>query len=264
MTPRQRFADLAGEAHLALARLAETGYPGVDLSEASLAKIHRWGRGPAPASRKKGPADPVADRCPKRTGGREDIPARGGAAETLATIRADLGDCRRCKLAAGRTNIVFGAGSPRAQLVFVGEGPGSREDAQGLPFVGAAGELLTKIIQAMTLSRDSVYICNIIKCRPPGNRNPEPDETGACIPFLHRQINAIAPAFICCLGSVAARALLETDQPISRLRGRFHRVWGIPVMPTFHPAYLLRNPQRKREVWNDMKQLMHAMGMTPP
>ncbi|MBI9083830.1 MAG: uracil-DNA glycosylase [Desulfobacterales bacterium] len=192
------------------------------------------------------------------TWGRAPAPARP---ETLEDIRFELGDCRRCKLSLGRKQIVFGEGAPDARLVFVGEGPGGDEDRQGRPFVGAAGQLLTKIIDAMHLDRERVYICNIIKCRPPGNRNPEPDEIKACLPFLHRQIAAIEPDFICALGSVAARILLGTDQPISRLRGRFHRFEGISVMPTFHPAFLLRNPDRKREVWEDVKQLIHAMGL---
>ncbi|GBC60160.1 hypothetical protein DENIS_1105 [Desulfonema ishimotonii] len=180
--------------------------------------------------------------------------------ETLEQIRADLGDCRRCRLCERRTHIVFGAGNPGARLVFVGEGPGYEEDRSGQPFVGQAGQLLTKIIAAIRMTRESVYICNVIKCRPPGNRNPNPYEVGACFPFLARQLAAIRPAFICALGKFAAQTLLGTDLPISRLRGRFHTYRGIPVMPTFHPAYLLRNPERKREVWEDMKQLMRAMG----
>ena len=151
-------------------------------------------------------------------------------------------------------------GDPRARLVFVGEGPGYEEDQKGEPFVGAAGQLLTKIIQAIQLSRSEVYICNIVKCRPPGNRNPTQDEMAACLPFLRRQLSAVAPDFICALGSVAARTLLETETPISKLRGHFHHYMGIRVMPTYHPAYLLRNPEKKREVWEDMKMLMKAMG----
>lgn len=188
--------------------------------------------------------------------------ARSDAAvgrETLAEIRTDLGDCTRCKLSESRTHIVFGEGDPNAQVVFVGEGPGFDEDKCGQPFVGAAGQLLTKIITAMKLTRETVYICNIVKCRPPKNRNPAPDEIGQCLPFLKRQLTAINPRVICALGRVAAHTLLETETPISRLRGRFHEVMGIPVMPTFHPAYLLRNPEKKRDVWEDVQQIMNML-----
>ncbi|MGD8700882.1 MAG: uracil-DNA glycosylase [Desulfosarcina sp.] len=185
--------------------------------------------------------------------------AIAGGNETLAGIRRDLGDCTRCTLCASRTHIVFGEGSPTAQLVFVGEGPGVDEDRCGQPFVGAAGQLLTKIIAAMGLTRETVYICNIVKCRPPNNRNPEAEEIRHCLPFLKRQLAAINPRVICALGSVAARTLLETQTPISRLRGQFKTVMGIPVMPTFHPAYLLRNPEKKREVWNDVQQIMKLL-----
>jgi DNA polymerase len=176
--------------------------------------------------------------------------------ETLEGIHADLGDCRRCKLARGRNRIVFGDGNGKAKLMFIGEGPGVEENRQGKPFVGAAGQLLTRIIEAIKLSRDQVYICNIIKCRPPGNRNPESDEIKACFPFLARQIAAIQPDFIIALGTFAAQTLLGTATPISRLRGRFHEYQGIKVVPTYHPAYLLRNPDKKRDVWEDMKMLM--------
>jgi DNA polymerase len=159
-------------------------------------------------------------------------------------------------LSGGRSHIVFGTGDPQADLVFVGEGPGFEEDRQGAPFVGSAGRLLTKIIQAMGLTRETVYICNVIKCRPPGNRNPLPGEIEQCFPFLKRQLEGIQPRVICALGSVAAKVLLGTDAPISRLRGRFHDYQGVPLMPTYHPAYLLRNPEKKREVWEDMKRIM--------
>ncbi|MCI0418093.1 MAG: uracil-DNA glycosylase [Acidobacteria bacterium] len=175
--------------------------------------------------------------------------------ESLENIRNDLGDCRRCKLCSGRTNIVFGSGTSQTPLVFVGEGPGADEDAQGLPFVGAAGQLLTKIIEAIQLTRDQVYICNIVKCRPPGNRTPEEDEIAACSPFLFRQIDSIRPKIICCLGAVATQTLLGTKTPVGKLRGRFHDYLGIQVMPTWHPAYLLRNPAAKRDVWDDVKRI---------
>jgi DNA polymerase len=177
------------------------------------------------------------------------------AFKTLDEVRGHLGECTRCKLHAGRKTIVFGVGTPKARLVFVGEGPGADEDAQGEPFVGRAGQLLTRIIEAIQLRREDVYICNIIKCRPPGNRNPEPDEIAACEPFLKAQLAAIKPELICALGTFAAQTLLRTKEPISRLRGRFHAYEGIPLLPTFHPAYLLRNPHEKRTVWEDMKLL---------
>lgn len=176
--------------------------------------------------------------------------------DNLEGIQDDLGDCQRCSLAAGRTHIVFGDGHAQARLVFVGEGPGADEDRQGIPFVGAAGQLLNKIIEAMKLSRDQVYICNVIKCRPPNNRNPKPDEIAACRLFMERQLAAIAPEVICTLGTFATQTLLDTDQPISKLRGRFHTYKKSKVMPTFHPAYLLRNPDRKRAVWEDMKKIL--------
>ena len=174
---------------------------------------------------------------------------------TLESIRAEIGNCQRCKLAPRRTNIVFGAGNPNAELVFVGEAPGFDEDQQGLPFVGRAGQLLTKIIESINLKRDDVYICNVLKCRPPENRNPEPDEVGACNPFLRKQLTAIRPKIVCCLGTFAAQTVLQTAAPISKLRGKFFDMDGIRIIATFHPAYLLRSPEKKREVWEDMKQI---------
>jgi uracil-DNA glycosylase len=185
----------------------------------------------------------------------------GYRSETLDEIRNDLGDCRRCKLWKGRTNIVYGVGNPHARIVFVGEGPGYDEDRKGEPFVGKAGQLLTKIIEAMKLSRDQVYICNVIKCRPPENRNPEPDEIKACFPFLKRQLAVLSPEFICALGSVAANSLLEKVVFISKVRGRFFDYKGIKVMPTYHPAYLLRNPDKKRDVWEDVQKIMKVAGI---
>ena len=173
----------------------------------------------------------------------------------LDSIRAEIGDCQRCKLAPKRTNIVFGSGSPNAELVFVGEAPGYDEDVQGLPFVGRAGQLLTKIIESIDLKRDQVYICNVLKCRPPENRNPEPDEVAACNPFLRKQLAVIRPKIVCCLGTFAAQTVLQMAMPISRLRGKFYDMDGIRVIATFHPAYLLRSPDKKREVWEDMKQI---------
>jgi DNA polymerase len=179
--------------------------------------------------------------------------------ETLADIRADLGDCRRCGLANGRTNLVYGVGNPQARLVFVGEGPGRDEDLQGEPFVGEAGKLLTKIIEAMGFQRSDVYICNVVKCRPPQNRDPLPPEVEACSAFMLRQVMAINPRVIVALGKFAAQTLLDSTTPISRLRGRFHDFHGIPLMPTFHPAALLRDQSLKRDVWEDMKQVMKLL-----
>jgi DNA polymerase len=177
------------------------------------------------------------------------------AADLLADVQRELGpDCSRCKLhTLGRTQVVFGVGSPEARLMFVGEAPGADEDEQGIPFVGRAGQLLTKIIEAIDLRREDVYIANVIKCRPPQNRNPEPDEIEACEPFLFRQIDAIKPAVIVTLGKFGAQTLLRSAAPISRLRGRIFDYRGAKLVPTFHPAYLLRNPSAKRETWEDMK-----------
>ena len=184
------------------------------------------------------------------------IVARGGGAARLEAARTDLGECTRCKLASGRENIVFGTGDPDAALMFVGEGPGAEEDHTGEPFVGPAGQLLTKMIEAMGFARSAVYVCNIVKCRPPGNRNPEDDEIAACEPFLKAQVAAVQPQLIVCLGKFAAQTLLRSDAPISKIRGAWKDYESIPLMPTFHPAFLLRNPAAKREVWSDLQQVM--------
>jgi DNA polymerase len=184
------------------------------------------------------------------------VPIHASPADALRAIRADIGDCTRCKLhALGRTQVVFGVGNPAAALMFVGEAPGADEDVQGEPFVGRAGQLLTKIIEAIGLKRADVYIANVIKCRPPGNRNPEPDEVEQCEPFLFRQIDEIKPRVIVALGKFAAQSLLKTTEPITRMRGREYRYRDAVLMPTYHPAYLLRNPSAKREVWEDMKRV---------
>jgi DNA polymerase len=180
---------------------------------------------------------------------------------TLLTIREDIGDCIRCKLHKGRTKIVFGDGHPNAKLVFIGEGPGRDEDLQGLPFVGRAGKLLTRMIEAMGLKRSDVYICNVVKCRPPENRAPEKDEVAACSPFLIRQIDLISPQVIVTLGSIATQTVLETISGISGLRGRWQEFRGIKLMPTYHPAYLLRNPAAKNEVWKDLQLVMAELGL---
>jgi len=179
--------------------------------------------------------------------------------ETLDEIRTDLGDCTRCPLHEKRTQIVYGVGNAEADLMLVGEGPGREEDRQGLPFVGPAGQLLTKIIQAIGLSRDDVYIANVVKCRPPRNRDPEPEEVDACRPFLDRQIDTIRPRVICALGRVSALNLLRTDEGITRIRGRIYPYRGAKLVPTFHPAYLLRNPEKKRDCWQDMKLIRRLL-----
>ena len=226
MNDKQTMTQTLLEIENSLRFLAANGYRGFACTGHSLEKLEKWGKG------------------------------RTFFAETLEDIHADLGDCRRCKLAQERNHIVFGDGNAKAKLVFIGEGPGAEEDRKGQPFVGAAGQLLTRIIEAIKLSRSQVYICNIIKCRPPGNRNPESVEIKTCFPFLERQIAALQPDFIIALGTFAAQTLLGTTTPISRLRRRFHVYKGIKVVPTYHPAYLLRNPDKKRDVWEDMKMLM--------
>jgi DNA polymerase len=220
------FDRALAEIRNSLRLLSASGWRGFDCSDQTLAKLEKWGQG------------------------------QQYLTETLEDIRADLGECRRCRLAQERNHIVFGDGNFRAKLIFIGEGPGFDEDQQGKPFVGAAGQLLTRIIEAIKLTRSQVYICNIIKCRPPRNRNPQPDEIDSCYPFLERQIASIQPDLICALGTFAAQTLLKTATPISKLRGRFHEYKGIKVLPTYHPAYLLRNPDMKRAVWEDMKLLM--------
>jgi DNA polymerase len=184
--------------------------------------------------------------------------------EALQAIRSEIGDCTRCKLhKLGRRQVVFGVGNPAADLMFVGEAPGADEDVQGIPFVGRAGQLLTKIIEAIGLTREDVYIANVIKCRPPENRNPEPDEVETCEPFLFQQIDRIKPKVIVALGTFAAKALLKTQDPISRLRGRAFDYRGATLIPTFHPAFLLRSPDRKRDVWEDMKKVRALLEASP-
>lgn len=181
----------------------------------------------------------------------------------ISRLRNEATACERCELHTTRNTVVFGTGNDNADLMFVGEAPGADEDQQGEPFVGRAGQLLTKIVEAMGFRRDDVYIANVIKCRPPGNRNPKPIEIETCEPFLLKQVELIQPKVICALGSFAAQALLHTDEKISRLRGRFHDYHGAKLMPTYHPAFLLRNPHSKREVWEDMKKVMDELGASP-
>jgi uracil-DNA glycosylase family 4 len=210
-----------------------------------------------PSSQPAGPQPPAAAIEPIASpSAAEPLRVYADASDALKAVRTEIGDCVRCKLhAQGRRQIVFGVGNPDADLMFVGEAPGADEDVQGIPFVGRAGQLLTKIIEAIDLRRDDVYIANVIKCRPPGNRNPEQDEVETCEPFLFQQIDVIKPKVIVALGTFAARALLRTLDPISRLRGRVFEYRGAKLIPTFHPAYLLRNPSSKREVWEDMKMV---------
>jgi DNA polymerase len=189
------------------------------------------------------------------------VPLEATPAARLAQLAATARDCRNCRLHAGRTQVVFGAGDPAAALVFVGEAPGHDEDVQGEPFVGQAGQLLTRIIAAIGLTRAQVYILNIIKCRPPHNRNPQPDEVAACRPILQAQLACLQPRVICALGAFAAQTLLNSEEKISRLRGRFHRLGDVQVMPTYHPAFLLRYPQYKRAVWEDMQLVQGALGL---
>ena len=236
------------KAHLQFA--AELGIDGVSRDPA-------WRVRPIDAA--SSPAVPAVPSASSQSRGAtsrvaEPLAVFGSPAEALVAVRTEIGDCVRCKLhTQGRKQIVFGVGNPNADLMFVGEAPGADEDVQGIPFVGRAGQLLTKIIEAIDLKRDEVYIANVIKCRPPGNRNPEQDEVETCEPFLFQQIDIIKPKVIVALGTFAARALLRTLDPISRLRGRIFEYRGAKLIPTFHPAYLLRNPASKREVWEDMK-----------
>lgn len=220
-----------------------------------------WPGGADAAEEPDGAAAPVAEDA--GNAGDAGSTVSGLVATDLGGLRSEIGDCTRCRLSATRTQLVFGSGNPDARIVFVGEGPGRDEDRQGLPFVGRAGELLTDIIQkGMKIDRSEVYICNVVKCRPPDNRNPEPEEVGACSPFLIRQIELVGPEVIVALGKFAAQTLLQTTTPITRLRGRWHEYRGVPLMPTFHPAHLLRNPAFKREVWEDIKQVMQRLGMS--
>ena len=238
-TPLQpALADLLGY-------LKDIGYGDVYLIPSPLSPA----LSPVPVEREKSapsvqlPAPPVPDT----------ISASGAAA--LAALAVTVEGCTRCRLAQGRQKIVFGSGNPEADLMFIGEGPGAEEDRQGLPFVGAAGELLTKIIQALQMQRDDVYIANVVKCRPPGNRDPQPDEVAACRGFLERQIELVNPRVIVILGKVAAQTLLGNESPIGQMRGQWYQVRGIPTMITYHPAALLRNQALKRPTWEDMQQV---------
>jgi uracil-DNA glycosylase len=195
--------------------------------------------------------------------GRYALSDRGCGSPALLAVREEVGECARCKLGPGRTKLVFGVGNPAAELMFVGEGPGADEDLQGEPFVGKAGQLLTKMIEAMGYRREEVYIANVVKCRPPGNRDPEPDEIAACEPFLKAQIAAVRPRVVVALGRFAVQTLLRDPTPITRQRGRWRDYEGVKLMPTFHPAYLLRNPPEKAKAWQDLQLVMKELGKVP-
>ena len=237
---------LVGQLRTHLEARGRNGLQGVVLTKTTRAAV----AAPAPDRAVAAPA-PVAAAPLDESGEAAPPKAKTGKAG-LQVVRDDLGDCKRCKLAPSRTNLVFGVGNPDAELVFVGEAPGADEDAQGEPFVGKAGQLLTKMIEAMGYTRDDVYICNVLKCRPPGNRNPEPDELARCEPFLIRQLQLVRPKIILAMGRFAVQSLLRSSEPIGRLRGRVHQYQGIPLIVTYHPAYLLRNPEDKAKAWDDL------------
>ena len=244
--------------------------PQISYEEAALPKSTRRQELPKPAQTAQRTALPQS-ASPQASRKPDVLPIPAGPSlfeafdkvpgDTLLKIRSDLGECTRCKLHTTRNKIVFGDGSSKAELVFVGEGPGHDEDMQGLPFVGRAGKLLTQMIEAMGLQRQDVYICNVVKCRPPENRTPEKDEVETCSPFLLRQLDAIAPKVIVCLGAIAAQTLLETNRGISNFRGQWLEFRGRKLMATYHPAYLLRNPSAKGEVWKDLQKVMAVLGL---
>ncbi|MFQ5914610.1 MAG: uracil-DNA glycosylase [Nitrospinota bacterium] len=270
--PRRRLGEALEDLRAYLENDAAEGITEVEMDPALLAATPT---GRAASSLRKPPGRPGSQSSKGATRERVQTaspplgPAKPGTRapsvpiETLEEIRADLGDCRRCRLWNGRKTIVFGVGSPNADLVIVGEAPGRDEDVQGEPFVGRAGQLLTRMLAAIGLSREDVYICNVIKCRPPENRNPLPDEVASCEPFLIRQLKSLRPKVILAMGKFAAQTLLNTEERISSLRGRFREYQGIPVMPTYHPAYLLRNDSQKRVVWEDLLKVHKALGLPP-
>lgn len=287
--PRRAYGRLLLAVQDSLRAMAASGCSGFELSSEARTALDRLGpprrdsdkgdgeRSPGPRERypSSGPSA-KSGRKPSRPGAKRashgppasDAPVRGKATdargpspggETLEDIRADLGDCRRCRLADGRTRLVFGTGNPQARVMFVGEAPGGDEDRQGEPFVGRAGRLLNRMLQSIGLARESVYIANVVKCRPPGNRNPEPDEVAICRPFLDRQIRSVRPEILVALGKVAVVALLNTDRPLNQLRGKPITYGDTPLLVTYHPAFLLRFPEWKRAVWADMKRLMEFL-----
>jgi uracil-DNA glycosylase len=270
-TPPPDRAKLFASVRDYVEQLREEGMEGLPVSEAS-SRTERSvpAASPAPALAPRSvPAASVAEppAAPAAPQALEMFSKYPGLEKTgaLDALREFIGDCRRCKLWGLRKNLVFGVGDPNAELMFVGEAPGADEDARGEPFVGRAGQLLTDIIErGMGMKRAEVYICNVIKCRPPDNRNPEPDEVASCEPFLNRQIELVRPRVIVGLGTFAVQALLKVKTPISRLRGSWHDLRGIRMMPTFHPAYLLRNPSEKRAVWNDVQMVLKELGRPIP
>jgi uracil-DNA glycosylase family 4 len=236
-----------------------------ELGVTGVSRDPRWRRREEPGRESPQPAGAPGAQDPAEEADVAPVTFSRSSVEALTAIREDLGDCSRCKLhTLGRTQIVFGVGNPTADLMFVGEAPGADEDIQGVPFVGRAGQLLTKMIEAMGLKREDVYIANVLKCRPPGNRNPEPDEIDQCEPFLFRQLASVQPKVVIALGAFAARTLLKTDAPISRLRGRVFDYRGAKLIPTFHPSFLLRSPGYKREAWEDLKQALALLGRELP
>jgi DNA polymerase len=260
--PMDELSDIVTELRNQLLWLADSGVREVPTPPV-VAAVARLAAAPAVGRPPPSPILPQANPIVSAP----DLPFSGATAVPrlpLPQIREELGDCRRCKLCEGRQNIVFGVGNPQAELVFVGEGPGADEDRVGEPFVGAAGQLLDKMILAMGFQRSEVYICNVVKCRPPGNRNPEPDEIAACSPFLRKQVASIRPKVIVTLGKFAAQILLSETTPITRLRGRWREYDGVPLMPTFHPAYLLRSPSEKGKAWEDLKAVVKALGRELP
>lgn len=271
--PFAALRTVLGDVEFALERMRARGAE-ASCSDAALEALRRGltdflAADTAPPVETREPEKPpirVEEVSPLSTSSAETTAPERSAARMLIEIREDLGDCTRCKLHPERKNIVFGVGNPDAELMFVGEGPGADEDEQGEPFVGRAGQLLTKMIQAMGKQRSDVYIANVVKCRPPGNRAPTPDEVAACGPFLRRQIEAIGPKIICTLGNAATTALLGRNEGITKLRGKFHPFegGGIVVMPTYHPAFLLRSPDHKKEAWNDLQQVMAELGWPMP
>jgi uracil-DNA glycosylase len=231
-----------------------------ELGVTGISRDDSWRRRASVPSESSEPSEPLEPSEPPAP-----VTFLRSSAEALTAIREDLGDCVRCKLhGQGRKQIVFGVGNPSAELMFVGEAPGADEDIQGVPFVGRAGQLLTKMIEAMGFTRDQVYIANVLKCRPPNNRDPHPDEVEQCEPFLFQQIAAIQPKVIVALGKFAAQTLLKTQDPISRLRGRVYEFRGTKLIPTFHPSFLLRSPGYKREAWQDLQKALGVMGRRPP
>jgi uracil-DNA glycosylase family 4 len=258
---RKEFLEILANVRAHLEYQKALGVRSVEIGALTEKPVDRPAPPPREPARSSGPAVPDVRQVPQKRA----AAASSGTGDSLEAIREEIGDCRRCKLEQGRTNIVFGEGNPHADVVFVGEGPGFEEDQQGRPFVGAAGQLLTDIIvKGMKLRREDVYICNIVKCRPPNNRNPEPDEVSACIGFVKQQIAAIKPKVIVTLGNVPTQNLLDTREGITRMRGKWQEYRGIPVMPTFHPSYLLRSPGAKKEVWVDIKLVMAKLGMQVP